>query len=68
MSGDVTPTPGTPTYTKFKQDRREGTAFWGIQVNEGWREWILCCDMYEWAADDLLVRLRWIDRPWPHAS
>jgi hypothetical protein len=71
-------TPGRPWYSKFPQDaspqiraaesvevqRPTGTQFWAIQVDEGWRSWILCTGMYEWAADDLLARLREHNRPW----
>jgi len=75
-------TPDAPVYTKRKQDERlglrvvdavmperpTGTQFWSIDVDEGWRTWILCTDMYEWAADELLARLRENNRRWPHAS
>lgn len=60
--------PDAPVYTKFKQDEPAATQFWGINVDEGWRSWILCTDMYEWAADDLLRRLRAAPAErWPHA-
>ena len=64
------PTPDAPVYSKVSQEDDEGaTQFWCIQVNEGWRSWILCTDMYEWAADDLLRRLRALPpEPWPHAA
>ena len=70
------PTPEAPVYSKFRHGNCQhtesnptiptGTQFWGIQVNEGWRSWILCCDMYEWAADELLKRLREANGPWTH--
>jgi len=74
-------TPCKPWYNKFPQDekpqiyasesleveRPTGTQFWGIQVDEGWRSWILCTNMYEWAADDLLARLREHNKPWQSA-
>lgn len=60
-------TPEEPTYSKFKQDDGSATQFWGINVDEGWRSWILCTDMYEWAADELLARLRENNRRWPGA-
>lgn len=59
------PTEANPTYTKFRQ-ASAATQFWGIRVNEGWREWILCGDMYEWAADQLLARLNAGSGGWKH--
>jgi hypothetical protein len=47
-------TPEAPIYTKVRQDKPAGTAFWLISCDEGWRTSIVCCDMYEWAADWLL--------------
>lgn len=61
------PTSDAPHYDKQKQDEPAATAFWSITVDEGWRLWILCTDMYEWAADDLLRRLRTTDERWPSA-
>ena len=63
-------TPDVPVYTKFPQESKHvgGTHFWAINVDEGWRSWILCTGMYEWAADELLARLRESKRRWPHAS
>ena len=68
-------TPNVPVYNKFTHDpcqhakaSASATTNWGIQVNEGWRSWILCTGMYEWAADELLARLRENNRRWPHAS
>lgn len=61
-------TPGAPVYRKFKQGAGVATGFWGITVDEGWREWILCCDMYEWAADQLLSVLRSSDVKWRHGG
>ena len=52
-----------PEYRKQHQD---GTmSFWIIVVDEGWRTWILCTDMYEWAADGLLKILRESNATWP---
>lgn len=53
-------TPERPQYSKFPQDQFDvlGTQLWAINVDEGWRSWILCCDMYECVADQLLERLR----------
>lgn len=50
-------TPREPSYSKFKQDDGGATQFYGISVDEGWRSWILCADMYEWAADQMIARL-----------
>jgi hypothetical protein len=69
------PTPQRPVYSKFTHDpcahveaSASATTVWGIQVNEGWRSWILCSGMYEWAADDLLARLRETNREWLHGE
>jgi hypothetical protein len=43
-----------PVYTKLAQERDGATQLWMIGVDEGWRTFILCQDMYEWAADWLL--------------
>lgn len=61
-------TPGRPLYSKFKQDEPSETQFWFIEVDEGWKSWILCTGMYEWAADDLLARLREHNKPWKGAA
>lgn len=63
-------TPDAPLYSKFKlkQDELNATSLWAIQVNEGWRSWILCIGMYEWAADELLERLRESNRRWEHGD
>ncbi len=53
-----------PVYTKFKQDDGSATVMYGITVHEGWRQWILCTDMYEHVADQLLERLRANNKPW----
>jgi hypothetical protein len=61
-----------PTYRKQRQSERpdravdQGTALYMITVHEGWRSWILCCDMYEWAADELLDVLRASGKVWSH--
>jgi len=59
-----TATPEQPEYSKFKQDDGAATEHWSIQVDEGWRSWILCSDMYEWAAEQLLDRLRASSGEW----
>lgn len=50
-------TPDKPVYSKFKQVEPSATKFYGISVDEGWRSFILCAGMYEWAADQLLELL-----------
>lgn len=56
-----------PIYTKFKQEHNPATALYAINVDEGWRSWILCCDMYEWVADELISRLSAYPKEWPDA-
>lgn len=50
-----------PIYAKVYQDDGKATRLFMITVDEGWRQSILCNDMYEWAADWLLSVLA--DRP-----
>lgn len=57
--------PEEPQYSKQKQDDDGATAMFMIIVDEGWRSWILCTDMYEWAADGLLGVLRGSGKRWP---
>lgn len=57
-------TPEHPTYHKTLQDG-SATAMYMIIVDEGWRTWILCSDMYDWAADGLLKILRASKATWP---
>jgi hypothetical protein len=55
------------TYSKRLQSERPdraGTNLWMIVVDEGWRSWILCTDMYDWAADGLLEILRASGKVW----
>jgi len=66
-----TATPERPGYGKFQHDpcvhveaSQSATSVFGIQVDEGWRSWILCSNMYEWAADQLLEVLRASDATW----
>lgn len=57
-----------PQYKKLHQSERPdraGTSLYMIIVDEGWRTWILCTDMYDWAADDLLEILRASNHNWP---
>ena len=58
---DQTPTPQRPLYTK--RPEVQSTNFFAIEVKEGWRSWILCTGMYEWAADGLVEMLQ--GRPAP---
>ena len=50
-----------PVYSKILQTDNKATKLFMIIVNEGWRESIMCTNMYEWAADWLLKVLQ--DRP-----
>ena len=43
-----------PIYEKVEQQDNKVTRLFMITVDEGWRQSILCTDMYEWAADWLL--------------
>lgn len=56
--------PENPQYTKQAQEDGNATNMFMIVVNEGWRTWILCTDMYEWAADGLLGVLRASGKTW----
>jgi hypothetical protein len=47
------PTPECPVYAKVQQ-QGVNSSLWSITCDEGWRQSIVCCDMYEWAADWLL--------------
>lgn len=58
-----TASPENPVYHKQSQD--DTVNLWFINVDEGWRSWILCADMYEWAADRLLEVLRASGATWP---
>lgn len=54
------PSPELPTYRKSPQDKLapEATQLWMVVCNEGWRESIVCNDMYEWAADWLVEQIQ----------
>ncbi len=54
-----------PFYWKVSQ-RPDGASFWQVRVSEGWREMVLCCDMYESYADWLIGILQ--GRPLPDAQ
>lgn len=47
-----------PYYSKTLQEGGGATPRYMITVDEGWRQSILCCDMYEWAADWLVEVLQ----------
>lgn len=47
-----------PHYRKVKQEGYSATSLFMVCVDEGWRESIVCCDMYEWAADWLVEQLQ----------
>jgi hypothetical protein len=57
---DEPASPARPIYTKVLQGEAR-TKFYMIRCDEGWRESIVCTDIYEWAADWLLELLK--DRP-----
>ncbi len=50
-------TSAKPVYYKVRRDDDSATALYSIEVDEGWRSWILCTGMYEWAADQLIAKL-----------
>jgi len=54
-----------PTYRKKLMDNGQATPSFMIVVYEGWRSWILCTDMYEWAADRLILILEEVEVSWP---
>lgn len=43
--------PEHPLYAKIPQDTGTATQLFMIICDEGWRQSIVCCDMYEFAAD-----------------
>lgn len=51
-------TKGNPTYRKVQQETGRATTTFMIVCDEGWRESIVCSDMYEWAADWLLSKIQ----------
>lgn len=63
--------PESPQYRKqeqsleYRNQKKSATKMFMIVVDEGWRSWILCTDMYEWAADDLLGILHASNHRWP---
>lgn len=59
-----TATPEHPEYRKVEEEHGATPTFM-IVCDEGWRESIVCCKMYEAVADWLVMILH--DRPCPHA-
>ncbi len=55
-----------PLYSKMLQDDGYATPRYMITVDEGWRIWILCENMYESIADQLLERLRAYPQEWDY--
>ncbi len=51
-----------PIYSKVLQENSKATKLFMITVDEGWKESIMCTDMYEWAANWLLEVILF-DRP-----
>lgn len=47
-------TPEKPIYSKVLQYDKAATKHYMIVCDEGWRQSIVCCDMYDWAADWLV--------------
>lgn len=43
-----------PFYRKVEEGKGGATKTYLISCDEGWRESIVCCGMYEWAADWLI--------------
>lgn len=52
-----------PVYAVTRQGGGS-TRFYMITVDEGWRSWILCTDMYLWAAEQLLAVLQTSGHRW----
>lgn len=63
MNVSAEPSPEAPVYTKIQQENG-ATDLYMITCDEGWRQSIVCTEMYEWAADWLLEVLS--RRPYPH--
>lgn len=51
-------TPEKPFYQAVKQVKESATPLYMIICDEGWRESIVCCDMFKWAADWLVEVLQ----------
>lgn len=51
-------TPVKPVYRKVAQDDGKATQLYLIACDEGWRESIVCTDMYGWAADWLIGQIQ----------
>lgn len=59
-----TASPEKPEYRKQRQSS-PGTQMFMVIVDEGWRSWILCTDMYESKAEHLVEVLRASGTRWP---
>lgn len=62
----IDPTPDNPRYSMVPTGLEAGTRTFSINVDEGWRSWILCSGMYEWAAVELMERLHAAPAAWRH--
>jgi len=63
MLGRVTRQPSEehPVYRAYRADERSlasGAARYTVEVDEGWRDSIVCTGMYKWAADWLVEQLQ----------
>lgn len=58
--------PEKPVYKKVQHDEPSATRMFFITVDEGWRTWILCTDMYEKVADQLINILNESPRRWDY--
>ena len=69
---DDEPTAENPRYSMFPASvSGSGRRIMGINVDEGWRSWILCFGVEEWAAGQLLARLEDSSAalgPWRHPA
>lgn len=53
-------TPEVPVYRKLRDASKDSksTAVYMVTCDEGWRSSIVCCEMYEWAADWLVEQIQ----------
>lgn len=58
MNDEIKGTPEKPLYRKVQMPRKGKTVLFMITCHEGWRESIVCVDMYEWAADWLIKQIQ----------
>ncbi len=57
-----------PQYRKQRVENGYATKLFMVVVDEGWRTWTLCTDMYEWAADRLIEFLEKSGATWPRSA